>query len=92
MTTPEAKRVRVGVLGTSWWADSMYLPALSAHPNVDVVGLCGRTAATANALAAEWDVPWVSVDSDAFIKHKAFALPAVILWGDIFQILQNAAL
>jgi predicted dehydrogenase len=67
MTTPEAKRVRIGVLGTSWWADSMYLPALSAHPNVDVVGLCGRTAATANALAAEWDVPWVSVDSDAFI-------------------------
>ena len=24
--------VRVGLIGTSWWADAMYLPPLSAHP------------------------------------------------------------
>ena len=50
--------VRVGVLGTSWWADSMYLPALTAHPDVEIVGLCGRTPAKAEALATEWNVPW----------------------------------
>lgn len=59
--------IRVGVLGTSWWADAMYLPAITAHPDATVVGVCGRGAAKAEALAAAWDVPWVTVDSDEFL-------------------------
>ena len=69
--------VRIGVLGTSWWSDSMYLPALAAHPDADVVGLCGRTRSTADALAAEWGVPWVSVDADEFCDPER--LDAVIV-------------
>ena len=34
-------RVRIGVVGTSWWADAMYLPALSKHPLADVRGVVG---------------------------------------------------
>ena len=52
MSTPDAStrsKVRVGILGTSWWADSMYLPALAAHPDVEIVGLCGRTPSKAQA-------------------------------------------
>lgn len=59
--------VRLGILGTSWWADSMYLPALDAHPDVELVGLCGRTPAKAEALAKEWGIDWWSVDSDEFL-------------------------
>ena len=33
--------VRVGIVGTSWWADSMYLPALADHPVGVVTALCG---------------------------------------------------
>ncbi len=62
--------LRVGVLGTSWWADSMYLPALDAHPDVEIVGVCGRTPATAEALADEWNVPAWSVDSDRFLDSE----------------------
>ncbi|MFT6291095.1 MAG: putative dehydrogenase [Ilumatobacter sp.] len=75
--TSQAARVRVGILGTSWWADSMYLPALATHPDVDIVGLCGRTPAKAEALAAEWDVPWWTVDSDEFLDPER--LDAVIV-------------
>jgi predicted dehydrogenase len=75
-TSPSA-RVRVGILGTSWWADSMYLPALAAHPDVDIVGLCGRTPSKAEALAAEWNVPWWTVDSDEFLDPER--LDAVIV-------------
>ena len=39
--------LRIGIIGTSWWADSMYLPALDAHPDAEVVGICGRTRSTA---------------------------------------------
>lgn len=69
--------VRIGVLGTSWWTDSMYLPALAAHPDADVVGICGRTAATASQLAAQWSIPWVSTDSDEFLDPTR--LDAVII-------------
>lgn len=45
----------------------MYLPALTAHPDVDVVGVCGRTASTTEALAREWGIDHWSIDSDEFI-------------------------
>jgi predicted dehydrogenase len=37
--------VRVGVVGTSWWADLMHLPSLTSHPRARVVAVCGRDAA-----------------------------------------------
>ena len=77
MTTVPPRPIRVGVLGTSWWADSMYLPALAAHPDVEIVGVCGRTASTAEQLAAEWNIDWWSVDSDDFIDPER--LDAVIV-------------
>lgn len=69
--------VRIGVLGTSWWADSMYLPALAAHPDAAVVGVCGRTSATAHDLATRWNIPWVETDSDAFLDPDR--LDAVVI-------------
>jgi predicted dehydrogenase len=69
--------LRIGVLGSSWWVDSMYLPALAAHPHAEVVGLCGRTPAKAEALGAAWDIPWVSVDNDEFLDPDR--LDAVIV-------------
>ena len=35
-------KVRIGVVGTSWWADAMYLPALTAPPLADVRGVVGH--------------------------------------------------
>lgn len=49
--------VRVGLIGTSWWADAMYMPPLAAHPAAEVVAVCGRNADTTAAFADRWDVP-----------------------------------
>ena len=57
----DAGQVRVGVVGTSWWADSMYLPALAEHPAGRCVAVCGRNEATATELAERWNVPLVTV-------------------------------
>ena len=27
-----SKQVKIGIVGTSWWTDSMYMPALTKHP------------------------------------------------------------
>ncbi len=55
MTDP--KRVRVGVFGTSWWADTMYLPPLDAHPLAEIVAICGRRAEPTDAIAKTWNIP-----------------------------------
>ena len=55
----DAGQVRVGVVGTSWWADSMYLPALAEHPAGRCVAVCGRNEATATELAERWNLPVV---------------------------------
>lgn len=55
----------VGVVGTSWWADAMYLPALTALPKDEVVvtAVCGRDRARAQGLASRWGVPRVFTDA-----------------------------
>ena len=37
-----AMTVRIGIIGTSWWADAMYLPALADHPDSAITAICGR--------------------------------------------------
>ena len=53
----KAGRVRIGVFGTSWWADTMYLPPIDAHPDADVVAVCGRNPVTAQTFASTWKIP-----------------------------------
>jgi predicted dehydrogenase len=50
-------KVRIGVVGTSWWADAMYLPALTAHPLADVRGVAGTRPAHTREFATRWGVP-----------------------------------
>lgn len=69
--------VRIGVVGTSWWVDSMYLPALAAHPGAEVVGICGRDTERTRARAEQWDIGWWSVDNDEFVDPQR--LDAVVV-------------
>lgn len=54
--------VRVGIVGTSWWTDSMYLPALADHRGCEVVAVCGRNAEVAAARAHQWGIAGVFTD------------------------------
>ena len=47
---------RIAIIGTSWWVDAMYLPALADLESVEVVALAGRDLATARERAAAWAV------------------------------------
>ena len=52
-----ADKVRIGVAGTSWWADSMYLPALATHPLADVRAMAGTRPEHTREFAAKWSIP-----------------------------------
>jgi predicted dehydrogenase len=61
------KSVAVGVVGTSWWADAMHLPALNDHPHGTVTAICGRNEANARTIAERWQIPNVFTDYNQMI-------------------------
>ena len=51
-------KVRIGIAGTSWWADAMYLPALASHPLADLRGIVGGSRPEhTREFAAQWGIP-----------------------------------
>jgi len=55
-------RIRVGVIGTSWWAELEHLPGLAARGDVELAALCGRDPGRLAALAARFGVPATHTD------------------------------
>ncbi len=56
------KRVSAGMVGTSWWADAMHLPALASHPQAHIAAICGRSRQNAETMAQRWGIPQVYTD------------------------------
>lgn len=54
-----SNHIAVGVVGTSWYADLMHLPALKSHPQADLVSICGRRRDRAEEIATKYEIPHV---------------------------------
>lgn len=39
----EERKVRVGIIGPSWWVDYWHLPGIQNNPHAEVVAVCGAT-------------------------------------------------
>lgn len=65
-----SQKIRVGIVGTSWWVDAMYLPALATHPQVELAAICGRTPENAQKIADRWSVAQVFTDYEAMIASN----------------------
>jgi predicted dehydrogenase len=71
------RRIRVGLIGTSWWADLEHLPGLRSRPDVEVAALCGRDPARLASLAARHGVPATFTDWREMIARAG--LEAVVI-------------
>ena len=72
--------LRVGLVGTSWWAEAMYLPALADHHLGRFTALCGRDGARARDVADRWGVPhafddWAALLDSGEIDAVVIASP-----------------
>jgi predicted dehydrogenase len=72
-----ADKVRIGIAGTSWWADSMYLPALADHPLADVRAIAGTRPEHTREFAAKWGIPAPYDTAEAMLEAEP--LDAVIV-------------
>lgn len=71
------EKVRVGIIGTSWYADFMHLPILSLYERADVVAICGRNQERAGEMADKYSVPQVFADYRRMIANGS--LDAIII-------------
>ena len=37
------RKVRIGIIGPSWWVDYWHLPGIQNHPHAEIVAVCGNT-------------------------------------------------
>lgn len=72
-----SKQIKIGVVGTSWWMDSMYMPALTRHPNADVRAVVGRNLNYARKFAEQWKVPNAYPSLDDLLSNET--IDAVII-------------
>jgi len=65
-----SKQVRIGIVGTSWWTDSMYMPALAAHPNAEVRAVIGRNLDHTREFAEQWKVPGAYASLEDLLSNE----------------------
>lgn len=86
------RRVPVAVIGTSWWADAMYLPALEGSRVAQVVAVCGRNRERTEAFARRWRVPRVFTDWEALLASAECEAVLVVTPNDTHHPIVMAAL
>jgi predicted dehydrogenase len=70
-------KVRVGLIGTSGWADELHLPVLASHNQAVLAAICGRNGPRARALADKYGVAQVFTDYRRMIEDAE--LDAVVV-------------
>lgn len=70
------------MVGTSWWADAMYLPALVNHPDAEIVAICGRNPERAASMAAKWSIANAFTDYAQMINDEPLDALLVLSGND----------
>jgi predicted dehydrogenase len=87
-----SEKVRIGVAGTSWWADAMYLPALAAHPLADVRAVVGGSRRdNTREFAARWGIPATYDTMEAMLDAEPLDAVLVLTPNDVHYAVAMAA-
>ena len=85
-------RLRVGVVGTGWWAGLEHLPGLRSRRDVDVVALCGRNPERLAALADRFDVPGRHLDWREMLARERLDVVVIVTPNALHHPIALAAL
>ena len=70
-------QIRVGIIGTSWYADRVHLPNLKSHAGAQIAAICGRNRARAQEMADKYAIPEVYTDYRQMLEQAG--LDAVVI-------------
>jgi len=86
------ERLRVGVVGTGWWAELEHLPGLRSRGDVKVVALCGRNAERLAALADRFEVPGRHLDWREMLASQRLDVVVIVTPNALHHPIAMAAL
>jgi predicted dehydrogenase len=86
------RRVDVGMIGTSWYADRMHLPALKSHDRARIVAICGRNQVRAGEMAAKYAIPRVFSDYRELLRLTGLDAVVIAVPDDLHFPIAMAAL
>jgi predicted dehydrogenase len=75
--------VRVGVIGTSWFADLVHLPHLKSHPQAEIAAVCGRNRELAEEMAVKYGIPSVYTDYREMIEKGGLQAVVIVTPEDV---------
>jgi predicted dehydrogenase len=78
-----SNKIRVGVVGTSWYSDNMHLPILKGHAKADLVAVCGRRRERAQEMADKYDIPQVFTSYEEMIQESGIEALVVATPDDL---------
>src|SRR5262245_3793179 len=84
--------IRVGVVGTSWYADLMHLPNLASHPRAELSAICGRDRNRAQEMATKYAIPHVFTDYRDMIAQGGLQALVVAIPDDLHYLVTMDAL
>ena len=84
--------VRVGVVGTSWWPDWLYLPVLKGHAQVSLSAICGRNRDRAGEMAAKYAIPAVYTDYEEMFRLGNLDAVVIAVPDDLHYTIAMAAM
>jgi predicted dehydrogenase len=85
-------QVRVGVIGTSWFADMLHLPNLKSHPQAEIASICGRNRERAEEMAQKYGIPAVYTDYREMVESGDLHAVEIITPDDLHYPMTMAAL
>jgi predicted dehydrogenase len=76
-----ARKARIAVIGTGWWATTAHLPALSAHPDAEIVAVCDERADILPRVADRFNVRSTYTDFVPMLKHEELDGVVISVWS-----------
>jgi predicted dehydrogenase len=86
------EKLRIGVVGASWYSDLRHLPALKSHPNAEIVAICDIIRDRADEMAKKYDIPFVSTDYLEILEKGDLDAIFVVTPDDTHHAITMAAL
>ncbi|HEX5689678.1 MAG TPA: Gfo/Idh/MocA family oxidoreductase [Roseiflexaceae bacterium] len=84
--------VRIGVVGTSYWSELVYLPVLKDHPRAELVAVCGQNAERTARIATKYAIPAAYTDYRAMIEQAGLDALVISVPDDLHYPIGIAAL
>ena len=86
------EQVKIGVIGTSWWSERIFLPIFAGCERAATMAICGRNRSHTEEIAAKFAIPQVFTDYRQMIEQGKLDAVVVVTPDDTHYEMVMAAL